>query len=144
VHGNATCKLPEDEDECREFLFALGTPEEKHDEIVRRRCHEGEDVRYRTFHHHREDRTLTETGLITVKTGETNFQDDRRRDRIVLPQPKRPRTGTLGVEASPSKKASPQVAAGLYHKARKRREKGDAPVYDAAERAGTAPSGGLP
>jgi len=55
VHGNATCQLPEDEDECREFLFALATPEEKHDDYVRRRCHEGEDLRYRTFH--RVDRT---------------------------------------------------------------------------------------
>ena len=138
VHGNATCKLPEDEDECREFLFALATPEEKHDDYVRRRCHEGEDLRYRTFHHHRVDRTLTESGLIAVKTGETNFRDDKRRGRLISPQPKRPRTGTLGVEASPSKKASPQVAATVYYKDKERREKGEAPVYDAAQRAGTA------
>ena len=54
------------------------------------------------------------------------------------PQPKRPRTGTLGVEASPSKKASPQAAATVYYKDKERREKGEAPVYDAAQRAGTA------
>ena len=104
MFGDATCKLPEDEDECRQFLQCLQTPVEHHDELVRHHCVEGEDLRYRHFHHHRADRAFSATGLPTVQTGETNFRDDRRRDRLVSPQPKRPRTGALGVEESPSKK----------------------------------------
>ena len=138
MFGDATCKLPEDEDECRQFLRCLQTPVEHHDELVRRRCVEGEDLRYRHFHHHRADRAFSATGLPTVQTGETNFRDDRRRDRLVSPQPKRPRTGALGVEESPSKKASPADAAKLHSEAKRRRESGEAPVYDPLARLGTA------
>ena len=138
VYGDATCKLPEDEAQCREFLRCLQTPVEKHDAIVRRRCDNHEDVRYRQFHHHRIDRQRSKTGLPTVKIGETNFRDDKRRGRIVSPQPKRPRTGALGVAESPNLKSNPAAAMAARSVAKARREAALPPEFDPAGWAGTA------
>eukprot|EP01046_Picozoa_sp_COSAG06_P065652 COSAG06_NODE_16220_length_1013_cov_0.863239_1_plen_231_part_10 len=105
---------------------------------MRRRCEEGEDLRYRHFHHHLEDRVYTATGLPSVKSGETNFPDDQRRGVMTSPKPKRPRNGGKGVEESPSKKATPGEAAAINHAAKKLRDEGELPLYDAQKHVGTA------
>jgi len=136
-YGDFTHQLPVDPDECRSYLFGLGVPEDEHDEIVRRRCEEHEDIRYRHLHHYRCNRTFTHSGMPAL-VAETQHAHQQVRGKKIAPLPDRPRGGQDGVINSPAKHANPADAARVSAARKKQRRSGASPEFKPEEVQGTA------
>jgi len=136
-YGDVTQLLSTDETECREQLSALAVPECRsevgagldagsegdeemceagcacnHDDIVRRRCSQNEEIRFAHLHHLRCNRVFRESGIPTVVDGPSLYAGHKKKFAGVEASllPTRPPSGSLGVAESPSKHSDPAWA----------------------------------